>query len=150
MAKTVRGGIEVENLAEFRRALKDTSTKLPRELTKALKAAGKPPLDRVKQLAPVSRGGKSSANPYPPGSLRAGYVVRAAGSAASITNKVPYAGGADWGRFGKWEGFSRYPGPEGGLGRFAWRAVSESEERIAELMTEYLEPLLELEGWARP
>jgi hypothetical protein len=57
--------------------------------------------------------------------------------------------GAEWGRHGKWSGFSRYPGPEpGGTGRFAWRAVQDRAEQLAGVITEEIRPRLELNGWA--
>lgn len=141
MPKTTRGGIEIDGLKEFRAALKSSEASLPKELTRALKLAGQPPVRRAADLAP--RG--------PSGRLQAGYTVRTAGAAASIVNKVEYSGGAEWGRFGKWSGFNRYPGTEAaGTGRFAWRAVQEKEEEIERIMTDGLSSIIEVQGWARP
>jgi hypothetical protein len=141
MPQTTRAGIElrIENLKEFRLALKAADVKLPRELAAALRKAGEPPVERARQLAP--RG--------PTGRLAGGFKVSTSGAAASIVNKVEYAGGAEWGRFGKWSGFARYPGPEGGVGRFAWRAVLEREEEIADTLYEELADLIGLYGFAR-
>jgi hypothetical protein len=136
MAATPRGGIEIANLRQFRADLKAASAELPRALTTALKAAGAPAVERTEQV--VARGDT--------GALAAGFGIRTAGAAASIVNRVPYAAGAEWGFRGKWSGFNKYGPP----GRFAWRALREREDDVARIMTEYLEDVIELHGWARP
>lgn len=146
MAATSGPGIEVIGLQQFRRDLKAADAGLTRELSKALRAAGKPPLARVKVLA-----GRTSSGPRSTGQLARSYKIRVSGTAAYVASTVPYGAGAEWGVYGKWSGFRRrYPGPEpGGRGRFAWRAVLEEREGIEEVLTRSLRELLELNGWAR-
>lgn len=140
-------GIEVVGLQQFRRDLKLAQTGLTRELSSALKKAGAPPLGRVKVLA-----GRTSRSPRSTGLLQKSYKVSVRGTAAYLKSSVPYAAGAEWGVYGKWAGFRlRYPGPEpGGRGRFAWRAVLEEREGIAEVLDRELRQLIELNGWATP
>jgi hypothetical protein len=126
--------VDIENLSAFRRELRAADSGLPRQLSAAMRKAGVPPIDRVRQLVPTKTG-----------TLKRGYKVSTSGSAANIINKVPYSGGAEWGRFGKWEGFMRY----GDIGRFAWRAVEERADEIEQTMYEELRALIELGGFAR-
>jgi hypothetical protein len=139
-------GVEIEGLKEFRAALRASGTGLTRELSKAIRAAGKPPLARVKVLA-----GRTSSSPRSTGDLARSYKVRTAGASGYLQSGVPYGAGAEWGVYGKWSGFRRkYPGPEpGGRGRFAWRAVKESDDEIMAVITGELERLIEIQGWAR-
>lgn len=140
-------GVEVVGLAQFRRDLKAAGDGLTRELPKALRKAGAPPLARVKVLA-----GRTQRSARSKGSLTKGYRITASGTAAYLKSSVPYAAGAEWGVYGKWAGFRlRYPGPEpGGRGRFAWRAVLEERDGIAEVLDRELRQLIELNGWATP
>lgn len=141
-----QGGIVIENLAAFRRDLKAAVDASPRELTTALREAGGPVLDRVKQVAAV---GRAPADEHP-GLLRGSYRIRVRSTSAFLSSTAPYAGGAEWGLRGKWKGFRKYPGAEaGGRGRFAWRAVLERQDEIAEIMSERLRDLITLHGWAR-
>lgn len=126
--------VKVVNLKLFLRDLRAAEDASPRELSKAIRAAGRSPLERVRQLAP-SRSGR----------LRSGYSVRAAGAIGRFVNLQPYGAGAEWGVHGKWSGFMRY-GPRG---RFAWRAVQERAEEIAQDITEGLKEIIEILGWAR-
>jgi len=139
--------VEVVGLREFRAACRASGSGLTRDLTRALRAAGKPPLSRVKVLA-----GRTSSSPRATGLLAKSYKIAAAGTSAYVKNSVPYAAGAEWGVYGKWAGFRRrYPGPEpGGRGRFAWRAVLEQREEIAEILTRELEAMIAIQGWAAP
>lgn len=143
---TTAPGVTVEGLNEFRRALRASQTGLSRELPKAIRAAGKPPLERVKELA-----GRTTASPRSTGALMKSYRVRTAGAVGNLASSVPYAAGAEWGVYGKWSGFRKYPGVEaGGRGRFAWRAVLERRDAIESVITNELERLIELQGWATP
>jgi len=118
----------------------------PKELTKALKAAGVPPLSAVKHYAAATQ-----ASPRSTGALAASYKLGTSGASAFLRSRVPYAAGAEWGTKGKWAGFRKYPGTEAdGRGRFAWRAVYEQRDAIAAIITKNLEDLIEVHGWARP
>lgn len=140
-------GIEVVGLREFRAALKSSESGLTRDLTAALKLAGKPPLDRVKALA-----GRTTSSARSTGELVKSYSIRASGTSAYLRSSVPYGAGAEWGVYGKWAGFRRkYPGPEaGGRGRFAWRAVLEQRDEIEHVLSRELENLITVNGWAMP
>lgn len=133
-------GIEIENLATFRKALRLAEDATPRELSKAIRTAGAPIVKRAGQLAP-----------HVTGELARSYTVRASGTTGKLFSKAPYGSGAEWGLHGKWRGFRRYRGVgTGGRGRFALRAVMEREDETAAIITEELRDILELHGWARP
>lgn len=133
-APAPRVGVEIENLAAFRREVARADRSLLGELRAGLKKAGEPPLKEAQREVP-----------FRTGRLSRGYTIRISGSAASIVNKQPYAAGAEWGQFGKWSGFRRYGGP----GRFAWKAVEDQAEQIEETLYEALRELIELGGFAR-
>lgn len=135
--------IRIRNLRVFysdlRRAQGNVSG---RQLTDALRAAGKPPLQRAQELVPVITG-----------TLQKGYRVRASGTKGKIASNVPYAAGAEWGTHGKWRGFTRFSGfgtgASAGRGRFVWRAIVERQEEIARIAFEGLREVAEIYGWAR-
>lgn len=127
-------GVYIENIAVFRRDLKAAEDASPRELTKALKSAG------VKVILPTAKAGV----PVDTGMLRAGYKVSVRGTTGAITNRTPYAAGAEWGTRGKWSGFNRY----GGVGRFAWHAIDSRQESILTAIADGLRAIVELHGWA--
>jgi hypothetical protein len=132
--------VEIENLKAYRKALNDAEDRTPRELTGALKAAGTPILAKAREHAPSVTG-----------FLQRSYKLSVSGTTANVVNRAPYAGGAEWGRFGKWAGFARYPGApgeSGGLGRFAWRAVVETQDPVVELIQRGLEEVVTVDGWA--
>ncbi|MGH2692320.1 MAG: hypothetical protein ACRDHM_07420 [Actinomycetota bacterium] len=129
MSATVR----VEGLTEFRSALRASIQATPRELTRALKRAGDPILAALRGI-PAHRSG----------ALAGGYRARARGTTAEITNVMPYGAGAEWGARGKWKGFLRYGGP----GRFAARKVDEKAEETMLRVSEELEQVIMIQGWA--
>lgn len=137
------GEIYIENLALFRKALRRAQDATPRELSKAVKRAGAPIIQRARQVAP-----------HRTGTLAAGYTLRASGTTGRVFSRVPYAVGAEWGMHGKWAGFRRYKafgtGASTGRGRFAWRAVVEGQDETARIITTELREVLQLHGWARP
>jgi phage gpG-like protein len=137
-------GIEVVGLKELRAACRSVNSALPREVTKALRAAGVPALAKVRGYAQATTGGSRST-----GNLLKSYKIRTAGASASVASGVPYGAGAEWGLKGKWSGFRKYPGPEpGGRGRFAWRGVLESRDEISAVLSRELEELIRIQGWA--
>lgn len=140
-------GITVDGLKEFRAALRASGSGLTRELPKALRLAGKPPLAETKALA-----GRTSVSPRSTGALQKSYKIRTSGTTAFVSSGVPYGAGAEWGVYGKWSGFRRYPpGPESaGRGRFAWKAVVEKRDEIAEVLYRALEDVIQVQGWATP
>lgn len=124
--------VVIVGLNEFRAALKAAQGTYPRQLTKALKLAGVPVIAKI-----------AARVPYDSGTLAGSYRASVRGTRASITSRAPYGAGAEWGRYGKWSGFMRYGEP----GRFAWRAVQESEEEIAAVMYAELKNVIEAYGW---
>ncbi len=127
-------GVYIANLAQFRAALRAAEAASIKELTVALKAAGKPVAARASSLAPTLSG-----------ALAGGYNVSVRATSGWIVNKVPYAAGADWGQEGKWSGFRKY-GARGS--RFATRAVDEESILIERIITTGLEEILSIHGWA--
>jgi hypothetical protein len=139
----IKGGLEIVNLNQFRADLKRAAGRTPSDLRMALKAAGVPLLDRVREYASAaSRTGR----------LEGGYSIRATASWADILNREPYAAGAEWGMHGKWSGFTKYPaagfGGSAGRGRFAWRATVDMREELVELVAEKLRDVMTAYGWA--
>jgi hypothetical protein len=126
--------VVITNLAAFRRDLKAAEDASPRELGKALKAAGGPILSETKGKAPVVTG-----------TLAGGYKLSVRGTVGSIVNRVPYAMGAEFGTRGKWSGFNRYGGP----GRFAWQAIETKQDEVLTLIVTGMSEIVELYGWAR-
>jgi hypothetical protein len=147
MARELGGGVRITGLNEFRAALKAADAKAPRALSTALRRAGQPVLRRVQAIAPV---GRRSDDPHP-GLLQRSYGVQVRGTRAGIVSSAPYGAGAEWGMHGKWAGFrDRYrPAPGETGGRFAFRALLEVEDEVAELVTEGLEEVITIQGWAR-
>lgn len=125
-------GIVIENLAAFRADLKFAAESMPQELTRALKAGGQPILDSL-MMIPARRSG----------ALAGGYGISVRSTTGSIINRVPYAIGAEWGRYGKWSGFMRYGGP----GRFGAKAIDEKADEVMELIYSLLERVVTAHGW---
>jgi hypothetical protein len=129
-------GIEIENLAQFRKALRFAQDATPRELSKAIRVVGKPIAARAGELAPKG----------PTGRLKKSFSVRASGTTGRIVSRVPYGPGAEWGLRGKFSGFTRY-GAKGV--RFAGRAVEELREPTMRAIAKELDDIIHIHGWAR-
>lgn len=133
------GAVTIKGLREFQSALRAVDRAAARQLTRGLRRAGEPVLERSRDLAHVgtqrSRGG-----------LASGYKIQVRGATAFIQQAEAYGPGAEWGQDGKWSGFRRY-GPRGT--RFAGRAVEERSEQVFDIVTHELADLLTINGWAR-
>jgi hypothetical protein len=139
-------GIEVVGLNDLRRACRAAGGGLSRQVGKAIRTAGKSPLAKVRVYA-----GRTTSSSRSTGALLKSYKIRASGSSGYLQSTVPYGAGAEWGLYGKWSGFRKYPGIEpGGRGRFAWRAVYESRDEIVKIISTELEDVLRIQGWANP
>jgi hypothetical protein len=143
------GGVKIVGLDAFRADLKAASKAGPRALTKGLRAAGKPVLERTRFLAPITTRKVYASGPHP-GELKASYRIRIRGTQASIISTAPFGAGAEWGVHGRWRGFLRYPGAadDPTRGRFAWRAVLENRERIAAAVDAAMDEIETIYGWA--
>lgn len=130
-------GVEIVNLRSFQRALRASEAGATRELSRAIRAAGRPIVERARVLAPRRTGLLASA-----------YAIRASGTTGNVINRAPYGAGAEWGLHGKWKGFRRYRGVQGGRGRFAARAVEERRDEIVRIMTDELREIITISGWA--
>lgn len=127
------GTIRVKGLKELQVALKGFDAGLPRSLTKALKQAAEGVAQQARSEAPRRTG-----------RLAAGYKASAAGLKAQVVNRVPYAAGAEYGRFKRWSGFAKY----GGFGeRFATKAFQDRREEIAQTVEQELLDLARRAGW---
>lgn len=125
------GTVTIQGINEFRAAVRKAAGAAPKEIPLALKRAGIPIIAQAAANAP-----------HRTGRLAGGYKVAVRGTTASIVSSVPYAGGAEWGQFGKWAGF------EGAPPRFVWPAV-ESQEEIVQLIIEHeLLEIIGIYGWA--
>jgi len=127
------GSVTIENLAEFRRALREAVDASPRELAAGLRKAGVPIIAQARGRVP-----------HVTGRLASSYVVAIRGSDAWVRSKVPYGAGAEWGLGGHWAGFRRY----GGRGRFVARALDDEAEQVFTILTAALNDLIDLHGWA--
>lgn len=132
------GGVYIENLSQFRSDLRAAEAASPREMSKALKRAGGMLLSATKSYAPTITG-----------LLVSGYKLSVRGTTGAITNRVPYAAGAEWGLHGKWTGFLRYPAAGDGRGRFAYRALVEKSDQLVSAIADEMREIVELHGWAR-
>lgn len=125
------GTVTIQGINEFRAAVRKAAGAAPKEIPLALKRAGVPIIAQAAASAP-----------HRTGRLAGGYKVAVKGTTASIVSSVPYAGGAEWGQFGKWAGF------EGAPPRYVWPAV-ESQEEAVELIVEHeLLEIIGIYGWA--
>lgn len=131
-----KAGIEITNLALFRAGLKAAVAGSPAQLTAAIRKAGQPIVLRAQMLAQAASDTGAHAR---------GFSVRVSTTTGKLYNREPYGAGAEWGLLGHWAGFRRY-GPRG---RFAWRAMEESEDAVARIITAELQELLTINGWAR-
>lgn len=130
-----KGGITITNLNAFRRDIKLARAASPAVLSAALRATGPSVIEHTREFASAA---------HQTGELEGGYKVSVARNRATLVSDVPYSAGAEWGRFGKWAGFNQYGPP----GRFAWRAVEENADEIAETMLTGLREVIEILGWA--
>lgn len=128
-------GIEIVNLREFRRDLRRAIDARPRELARAIREAGKPALAEARRRAP-RRSGRLAA------SLR----IQTRGTSGSIVSRAPYGAGAEWGRRGRWRGFTRNWGSPP---RYAWPAIEAKQEEIAEIIFRELRAIVTAHGWFR-
>lgn len=126
------GQVVIEGLTGLRRSLREAQGRAPRELTAALKRAGEPIISEA-----------SSRMPRRSGALAGSLTVQVRGTSASIISRVPYGGGAEWGRFGKWAGFARYGSPP----RFVSPALEAKADEVVRLIAEQLEEIVTVEGW---
>lgn len=125
-------GVRVEGLAELRRDIKRAIAGTPTEITQAIKEAGGPA--RVAVVAET---------PQRTGRLAAGWRVSAAGATGSVTNRVPYAGGAVWAQRGKWRGFQKYGPPP----RFGPPGIERASPQIQAILSRHLETIVSFYGW---
>jgi hypothetical protein len=125
--------VVLEGFEEFRRDLRLSGQRLPQEVTRALEVAATPALERARSAAPRRRG-----------TLAGSLGVRVRGTTASLVGQAPYAAGAEWGRAGKWRGFTQAWGEPP---RYAWPAVAAAQEEVADLLYRELEAVLTLRGW---
>lgn len=131
---TKNWGVEAIGIKELRRDIKRAIAQTPREMSQAIKEAGAPAL--VRTIAHTPR--KS-------GRLAGGWRVSAAGTVGSLTNRVPYAGGAVWGKRGKWRGFAKYGQPP----RFAPPGIEDARPEIERILMDHLKTIVTFYGWAR-
>ena len=126
-------GVTIIGLREFSAAVRLAQGRYPSEVSRALAHAGAPVLARVHAVVPHSSG-----------ALAAGYRISVRGTKAQVVSSVLYAGGAEWGRYGKWSGFLRYGSP----GRFVWSSVEANKERIQAVIAQELAEIVTILGWA--
>lgn len=125
-------GVQVEGLKELRRNIKRAIAGTPTEITQAIKEAGVPARASVAQET-ARRSGR----------LAGGWHVSAAGATGSVTNRIPYAGGAVWGRRGKWRGFQQYGQPP----RFGPPGIERAAPEIQAILSRHLETIVTFYGW---
>lgn len=130
-----QGQIIVHGLAEFRAAARAAIGKAPRALTGALRKAGQPILRRAR-----------SDVPHQTGLLSSSLKVSVRSTTGSIVSAAPYAGGAEWGRHGKWAGWvSKHGGPP----RFVWPAVESEQDEVIDILDAELKEVITILGWAK-
>jgi hypothetical protein len=128
----VTWGVQVEGLREMQRDIRRSVAAYPRVISQAVREAG----------APVQREA-TSITVRKTGRLAGGWRVTASGSRGTLTNRVPYAGGAVWGKQGKWKGFQRY----GDAPRFGPEAIERASPEIMRILAENLQVILTFYGW---
>lgn len=128
----VNNGIVVQGLAEFRLAARRAAAANPRLITSGLKKAGVPILAEARTRAPRRTG-----------RLAGSLTTSVRGSRADIVSSVPYAGGAEWGRFGVWSGFPGSPP------RFVVPAVESRLDAASLVLERELRDVISIYGWAR-
>ncbi len=106
---------------------------MPRAVSSAIRAAGKPAIDQARRDAP-----------YRTGALAESLFIRVRAQTGEIDSRVPYGAGAEWGQTGKWEAFTEHYGPPP---RFAWPAVEENADEIERLIYVGLHEVAAAFGW---
>ena len=127
-----QGFIVIDGLNEFRASLRAAIGKAPTQLVTALKLGGEPILAEARSRAPRLTG-----------ALAASYRASVRGSTGDIVSTVPYGGGSEWGRLGKWAGWSGTPP------RTVWPAVENKAEEAMLIIEEALQEVLTAQGWFR-
>lgn len=127
------GTVSIEGLNEFRAAVRQAAGAYPRVIGSAIKKAGVPITAQAASMVP-----------HRTGTLSAGYKVSVAGTTGRIVSSVPYAGGAEWGRMGKWSGFNQY----GAAPRFAGAALDQQETAVQLIIENELGEIMTMYGWA--
>lgn len=135
---TVAGGVRIEGLKEFRKALRASGAAAARELTKALKNAGRglPPKMRVN--APRNQYGEIAAgvkNVRAAGTKARIPIVHRAAAIAEFSNKGAY-GQTMTARYGE-------------TPRYGYKTVEEEAGTIERDVTNELTDLIGIMGWAR-
>ena len=125
-----QGFIVIDGLNEFRASLRAAIGKAPMQLVTALKLGGEPILAEARSRAPRLTG-----------ALAASYRASVRGTTGDIVSSVPYAGGAEWGRRGKWAGFSGSPP------RTVWPAVETRADEAMDVITREFREILTVLGW---
>lgn len=125
-------GVEVEGLAELRRDIKRAITGTPSELRQAIKEAGAPILAAVRPITA-----------HKSGRLAGGWRITAGATSGTLTNRVPYVGGAVWGKRGRWQGFARYGQPP----RFGPEAIERAAPEIQAILSRHLATIVTFYGW---
>lgn len=128
-------GVVIDGLKELRRDLRRAADATPKEATAAVREAGMPVLRRAQQLAPRREG-----------TLAGSGRLRTSGTRGFIEFRAPYAGGAEWGRKGKWKGFTR---KWGYTPRYGHKALAEKEDEVARIIMRRLEDIVTAHGWFR-
>jgi len=122
------GGIEIVNLAAFRRDIARARQNV-RDLTKVLKAAGAPPLARAKARAP-----------HVTGALAASGKVSASRTTGKLIFGTPYAPRAAYARtFGRWGPPPRFGAPD----------LISTQDQMMDILTKGIADILTVYGWAQ-
>jgi hypothetical protein len=129
--------IRIEGLRELRMALKHAEDANPRELTRALKEAGKPVPPVIRVNAPRLTGELAASVGEP----------RATGTKGRIPITAPHAPFVEFQRRGRagatWS--AKYGPPP----RFGYRSLDSKETEIANILDRELKEILTAHGWLR-
>lgn len=127
--------ITITNLKEFRVACREAADANVREVTRALKVAGKPLDERAPQLAPKATG-----------TMAGTHKLTVSGTNAYESFTGPQVMGAEFGQGLKWQG--RWVESYGQPPRFGYKALDEKADEIVEILDTELKSIQTLHGWA--
>jgi hypothetical protein len=119
--------IEIVNLGEFTAAVRKSIDGVDAALHKGLEAAGKPVLDRARELSPSSR-------------VAAAGRLEVAGVEGQIIFEKDWAEAAEW---------SRKPGwmAHGAPGRYGHRALHEKGAEVDKIVDQQMADIVTMYGW---
>lgn len=141
-------GVEIEGLADFRKALRDAADATPRELTKALRKGAQTLKDRASANASTIAGSHAE------GKIPASFRIYSRAREAGIVSSLPQAGVFEFATSYMRRSRSADRPPHrvtfhdiGSPPRFGYKALGELEEELTQMAYDALVEVAKAHGW---